>query len=53
MLVEGVINTDTREKLSSLLHSLSIDAPMDGMFYLRPSSNDPAFITIGDEISPG
>lgn len=31
----------------------SIDAPMDGMFYLSPTPNDPPFVKIGDEIAPG
>jgi biotin carboxyl carrier protein len=31
----------------------SIDAPMDGMFYLSPSPKDPPFVHVGDEISPG
>lgn len=30
-----------------------ISAPMDGMIYLSPSPQSPAFVAIGDEIKPG
>lgn len=33
--------------------SLSVDAPMDGMFYLSPSPKDPPYVKIGDTIAPG
>jgi biotin carboxyl carrier protein len=31
----------------------AIDAPMDGMFYLSPSPDEPPFVKVGDTISPG
>lgn len=42
----------------SLKHTLKageqgIVAPMEGMFYRRPSGQDPAFVQEGDEIEPG
>lgn len=33
--------------------SNSVDAPMDGMFYLSPSPKDPPYVNIGDLIAPG
>lgn len=33
--------------------NLAIDAPMDGMFYLSASPQDPPFVKVGDVISPG
>lgn len=52
LVIENISVEDEKE-LSSVTIGQSIDAPMDGMFYLSPSPNDPPFITIGDEISPG
>lgn len=34
-------------------HSVGIDAPMDGMFYLSASPHDPPFVKTGDVVSPG
>lgn len=33
--------------------STSVDAPMDGMFYLAASPKDPPYVKIGDVITPG
>ncbi len=33
--------------------SYSVDAPMDGMFYLSSSPHDPPYVKIGDTITPG
>jgi biotin carboxyl carrier protein len=30
-----------------------IDSPLDGLFYLSPSPDSPAFVKVGDEIAPG
>jgi acetyl-CoA carboxylase biotin carboxyl carrier protein len=33
--------------------ALTFAAPMSGRFYSRPSPNDPAFVSVGDEVSHG
>ncbi len=47
---EGLSQTIANEILAL---GRSIDAPMDGMFYLSSSPETPAFVKVGDKILPG
>lgn len=44
---------DVLRKHETKQAGFSIDSPMDGMFYLSSSPNDPPFVSVGDVLKPG
>jgi biotin carboxyl carrier protein len=48
---QGSVRKDAGQKIAS--GSNSVDAPMDGMFYLSASPKDPPYVKVGDTIAPG
>lgn len=55
VVVENIVDKAAVSQKTIVDHSASssIDAPMDGMFYLSPSPKDPPFVKTGDLIQPG
>jgi len=53
---ENTIKTHEHRESSSdakIDTSKAITSPLDGMFYLSPSPSEPAFVTIGQSVTPG
>lgn len=52
-VADGLCGSSTLVNGGVLDHVKSIDAPMDGMFYLSSSPESPPFVAVGDTVSPG
>lgn len=50
---EALDTTSYSTKNVEKVEGLSIDAPMDGMFYLSSAPGSPSFVAVGDTVKPG
>lgn len=51
--IASYVRHDDARKSTAIKPAASVDAPMDGMFYLAPSPKDPPYVKVGDVIAPG